>query len=78
MEDGAWSSCALRKCTPFAESVREAQLAILRDGVEQARTDASRGLLRTAPTPSTGKPSQWNHPYFWAPFVLHGANGAFR
>src|SRR5205085_8206955 len=57
--------------TPKVESLRQAQLALLRGTAADTEASTQRGLggqLVTART--SGAPSA--HPYFWAPFILIG------
>jgi CHAT domain-containing protein len=63
-----------------AESLRQAQLALLHAGTTQGTAlsgEEQRGLARMAAAPSAGGTTRdphapFAHPYYWAPFILMG------
>ena len=56
------------------EALRQAQLALLTGQLKpaNAQTVPARGVIPNRPKNTTKPPTDWSHPYFWAPFILIG------
>jgi CHAT domain-containing protein/tetratricopeptide (TPR) repeat protein len=62
------------RTTTKAEALRQAQLALLTGKLKPstAQSVSDRSVVPKAPQNARKPPTDWSHPYFWAPFTLIG------
>jgi len=54
------------------DALRQAQLAFVHGTAASPGAATDRGLVTVEKSPSAAHPTDYSHPYYWAPFVLIG------
>jgi CHAT domain-containing protein/tetratricopeptide (TPR) repeat protein len=53
-------------------ALRAARLGLLRGAIRPRSEETQRAIGLSSGKPTTGRPANWQHPYYWAAFVISG------